>query len=192
MRILLPLATTALCISCADVPAPRPNQQTDSDVVPIGRHVALSTPIVKAWQRLPVGAPIHMLDDLAGMQGWLDSALIQSISMQTGIWRVLSEAGYSVYRVYPYLDASEQPTSFQGIVVKVNGDLTVAQLLLAIRTRRTDVLIDEYELFGDIALGTGIEIYNHARSTRFNPEPGRMEINAPRCRAIPCNTDSAK
>lgn len=125
-------------------------------------HVAQSTPIIYAWKDLPGGVPICNLDDRAATEGWLDRALIQHIGFQTGRWRIGIEPGYTVFRIYPFLaEGDSQPRVYQGIVLKVNGSLSVEQLLDAIRLRKTTVVLDEYALFGD-----GISIQKHSRPSR--------------------------
>lgn len=129
-------------------------------------HVARSTPIVKAWREIPVGSPVYALDDAAGAKDWLENSLIQLISVQTGVWNVGVEAGYSVFRIYPYLAAgSPQPRVYQGVVVKVNGDLSVDDLKAAIRERRTSIKIDEYDVFGD----GSVAVHRHSRPTAASP-----------------------
>jgi hypothetical protein len=113
-------------------------------------HVALSTPIVKAWRKLPVGVPVFTLDDLAATKGWLEQALIQRIDGQSGRWHIHIEAGYTVFRIYPYIaEGDPQPRVYQGIVLKVCGDLSVTELVTAIRERKSTVILDEYDLFGE-------------------------------------------
>jgi hypothetical protein len=122
-------------------------------------HVRLSAPIVKAWREVPVGSPVYALDDAAGTKDWLQRALIQRIEFQTGIWYVPIERGYSVFRIYPYLSKdSPQPIVYQGIVLKVNGTLSVDDLLAAIRNRTPTIKIDEYDVFG--AGGVSVQRYS--------------------------------
>jgi hypothetical protein len=112
-------------------------------------HVRLSTPIVKAWSKIPVGSPVYALDDAVGAKDWTQRALVQHIETQTGLWHVWNEPGYSVFRIYPYLsNSSPQPSVYQGIVLKVNGTLSVPDLLAAIRNRTPTIRIDEYDVFG--------------------------------------------
>ena len=112
-------------------------------------HVRLSTPVVKAWRDIPVGSPVYALDDAVGAKDWLARALIQHIGVQTGIWHIWTEPGYSVFRIYPYLSKeSAQPSVYQGIVLKVKGSLSVEDLLAAIRNRTPTIKIDEYDVFG--------------------------------------------
>ena len=112
-------------------------------------HVQLSTPVVKAWREIPVGSPVYALDDAVGVKDWLGRALIQHIEFQTGKWHIWIEPGYSVFRVYPYLSkGSPQPSVYQGIVLKVNGTLSVEDLLAAIRNRTPTITVDEYDVFG--------------------------------------------
>jgi hypothetical protein len=35
-------------------------------------YIRLSTPVVKAWEQIPVGSPVYALDDAAGTKGWLN------------------------------------------------------------------------------------------------------------------------
>lgn len=138
-------------------------------------HVALSTPIVKAWQGLAVGVPVYVLDDLAATKGWLDRALVQSIGFQTGIWHIYIEPGYSVFRILPYLaEGDPQPRAYQGIVLKVAGHLSAAELIAAIRERKATVVIDEYDLFGK-----GVRVQKYSRRKRH--VPGR-DSDSPRGR----------
>ena len=130
-------------------------------------HVALSTPIVKAWQHLAVGVPVYVLDDLAATKGWLDRALVQYVDFQTGKWHINIEPGYSVFRIYPYLaERDPQPRAYQGIVLKVAGHLSAAELIAAIRERKATVVIDEYDLFGK-----GVNVQKYSR--RKGHVPGR-------------------
>jgi hypothetical protein len=65
------------------------------------RYIRLSTPVVTAWQQVPVGSPISALDDAAESKEWLTKSLFQRIDAQTGIWNILMEPGYSIFRIYP-------------------------------------------------------------------------------------------
>ena len=122
-------------------------------------HVALSTPIVKAWRDLAVGVPVYVLDDRAATKGWLDRALVQYVGFQTGIWHIHIEPGYSVFRIFPYLaEGDRQPRVYQGIVLKVAGHLSAAELIAAIRERKATVVIDEYDLFGK-----GVSVQKYSR-----------------------------
>jgi hypothetical protein len=112
-------------------------------------HIRLSTPVVMAWREIPVGSPVYALDDAARAKDWLEQSLIQSIEVQTGIWHIRLEPGYSVFRIYPYLSKeSPQPSAYQGIVLKVKGNLSAEDLLATIRTRTPTITIDEYDIFG--------------------------------------------
>ena len=140
--------TTALCFIALCTPA---TTQQNNQLQPGGEsdHLRVSTAIVKAWRRLPVGCPVHALDDLVVTKGWLEGALIQRVDRQTGIWHIQIERGYTVFRIYPYLsNASTEARDYQGIVLKVNGTLSVEDLIAAIRNRTSTVTIDEYDLFG--------------------------------------------
>jgi hypothetical protein len=122
-------------------------------------HVRLSTPVVKAWREIPVGSPVYALDDAVGAKDWLERALIQHIESQTGIWNIWIEPGYSVFRIYPYLSKrSPQPSVYQGIVLKVKGNLSVEDLCAAIRNRTPTIIIDEYDIFG--ADGLSVQRYS--------------------------------
>ena len=124
-------------------------------------YIRLSTPVVKAWGQIPVGSAVYALEDAAGNKDWLKSALIQRVDAQTGIWNILMEPGYSVFRIYPYQSKdSPQPCVYQGIVLKVNGVLTVDDLLVAIRNRITATKIDSYDVFG----GVGVEVQRYSRA----------------------------
>lgn len=121
----------------------------------------LSTPIVKAWEQVPVGSAVYALDDAAGTKDWLKRVLIQRVDAQTGIWNILMEPGYSIFRIYPYQSKdSPQPCVYQGIVLKVNGALTVDGLVAAIRHRTASIKIDSYDVFGGD--GVGMQRYSRA------------------------------
>lgn len=132
-------------------------------------YIRLSTPIVKAWEEIPVGSAVYALEDAAGTKDWLKRASIQRVDAQTGIWNIQMEPGYSVFRIYPYQSKdSPQPCVYQGIVLKVNGVLTVDDLLSAIRKRTTTTKIDSYDVFG----GEGVGIQRYSRTaTRAIPRP---------------------
>jgi len=124
-------------------------------------YIRLSTPVVKAWEQIHVGSPVYALDDAAGTKGWLKLALIQRVDFQTGIWNILGEPGYSVFRIYPYQSKdSPQPCVYQGIVLKVNGVLTVDDLIAAIRSRTRTTKIDSYDVFG----GDGVGVQRYSRT----------------------------
>ena len=132
-------------------------------------YIRLSTPIVKAWEQIRVGSAAYTLDDAAGDKDWLKRALFQRIDFQTGIWNILMEPGYSVFRIYPYQSKnSPRPCVYQGIVLKVNGVLTVGDLLTAIRKRTTTTKIDSYDVFGND--GVGVQRYLRT-PTRAVPGP---------------------
>jgi len=116
-------------------------------------YLAHSTPIIKAWEKVPVGSPIFALDDAAGTKGWLDRATAQLVDFQSGIWNIDIERGYSVFRIYPDLSKDDTHCVFQGIVVKVNGNLTVDDLLTAIRSRNSSIKIDSYDVFSGDSVG---------------------------------------
>lgn len=125
-------------------------------------HVRLSTPVVKAWREILVGSAVYALDDAVGTKDWLQRALIQRIEVQTGIWHIWIEPGYSVFRIYPYLSKeSPQPSVYQGIVLKVKGTLSVEDLLAAIRKRTSTIKIDEYDVFG--ADSVSVQRYSRPR-----------------------------
>jgi len=130
-------------------------------------YIRLSTPVVKAWGQIPVGSAAYALDDAAGNKDWSKRALIQRVDAQTGIWNILMERGYSVFRIYPYQsEDSPQPCVYQGIVLKVNGVLTVHDLLAAIRNRITTTKVDSYDVFG----GDGVGVQRYSRlATRAVP-----------------------
>jgi hypothetical protein len=126
---------------------------------PESDHLRLSTPVVKAWRKLPVGCPVYALDDAVVTKGWLEGALIQRIDRQTGIWHIEIERGYTVFRIYPYLsNVSGRWSLYQGIVLKVKGTLSEEDLLAAIRNRVSTVKIDEYDVFG--ADGLSLQKYS--------------------------------
>lgn len=131
----------------------RPPNREETD------HVRLSTPVVKAWREIHVGSPVYALDDVVGAKDWLERALIQRIDFQTGIWHIFVEPEYSVFRICPYLSkGSPQPNVYQGIILKVNGTLSVDDLLTAIRNRTPTIKIDEYDVFG--ADGLSVQRYS--------------------------------
>ena len=141
-------------MSSAQQPSSRTPEQEETD------HVRLSTPVVKAWREIPVGSPVYALDDAAGMKDWLERALIQRIEVQTGIWYVWIEPGFTVCRIYPYLsEKSPQPSVYQGICLKVNGTLSVKDLVAAIRNRTPTIKIDEYDVFG----ADRVSVQRHSR-----------------------------
>jgi len=134
------IVVLALYLACVGTAAAQ-REETD--------HVRLSTPIIKAWRDMPVGSPICALDEVVKTKDWLDRSLIQRIDFQTGIWHIFIEPGYSVFRVYPYLSTkSPQPTVYQGIVLKVIGDVSRDDLITAIRKHNSAIKIDEYDIFG--------------------------------------------
>lgn len=154
----LALSLAFLGISEAQQSISRPPKREETD------HVRLSTPVVKAWREIRVGSPVYALDDAVGAKDWLERALIQRIAGQTGAWQILIEPGYSVFRIYPYLSkGSPQPTVFQGIVLKVKGNLSVNDLRTAIRNRTPTITIDEYEVFG--ANNVGVQRYSRPHDT---------------------------
>jgi len=152
-------------------------------------HVRLSTPVVKAWRNLDLESPVYALTDLSPAKDWLDHAFIQPIPFQTGIWHIWIEPGYTVFRIYPYISkGSPQPSIYQGIVLKVNGDVSVDDLIAAIRNRSSTVKIDEFDIYGGAGLGLqkysrrhgGLEVLPDAEGR--NPRPLssalRLTINA--------------
>jgi len=116
-------------------------------------YMAHSTPIIKAWEKVSVGSPISALDDAAATKGWLDQATVQLVDLQSGIWNIDIERGYSVFRIYPDLSKDDTHCIFQGIVVKVNGNLTADDLLAAIKSRNSAVKIDSYDVFSGDSVG---------------------------------------
>ncbi len=116
--------------------------------------------MVKAWREISVGSPVFALDDALEVKDWMERSLIQRIDAQDGVWYIWTERGYSVFRIYPYLSkGSPQPSVYQGIVLKVNGNLSVNDLLTAIRRRTTAVRIDSYDTFG----GDGLSVQRYSR-----------------------------
>ncbi len=158
LRVALPLALQFALFafggaSLAQQSAPCKSKR-DAD------YIRLSTPVVKAWGQIPLGSAVYALDDPTGTKDWIKLALIQRIDAQTGIWNILIEPGYSVFRIYPYQSKdSPQPCVYQGIVLKVNGVLTVDELLSAIRDRTTTTKIDSYDVFG----GDGVAVQRYSR-----------------------------
>ncbi|HEY2113569.1 MAG TPA: hypothetical protein VGJ51_00655 [Candidatus Angelobacter sp.] len=123
-------------------------------------HVRLSTPVVKAWRNLDLESPVYTLTDLSPAKDWLEHAFIQPISLQYGIWHIWIEPGYAVFRIYPYISKdSPRPSIYQGIVLKVNGDMSVDALVAAIRNRTSTVKIDEFEIYG----GAGLNLQKYSR-----------------------------
>jgi hypothetical protein len=152
--LLLPSSLAYVRAGAAQQPTSRSPKRQDTD------HVRLSTPVVKAWREIPVGSPVYALGDAVGANDWLERAMVQHIEFQTGIWNIWIEPGYSVFRIYPYLaKGSPQPSVYQGIVLKVNGTLTVEDLLAAIRSRTPAVKIDEYDVLG----GDGVSVQRYSR-----------------------------
>ena len=128
-------------------------------------HVGLSTPLVKAWREIPVNSPAYALGDASISKDWMEHSLIQHIESQTGIWHIWIEPGYSVFRIYPYLNEKDPPPSFyQGIVLKVKGNLSTRDLLAAIQSRDPNVSIDEYEIFGP----SDLAVQRHSRAHHEN------------------------
>jgi len=124
-------------------------------------HVRLSTPVVRAWRQIPAGSPVYALDDAVEAKDWVRRSRIQRIDVQTGIWPIWIERGYSVFRIYPYLSkGSPQPSVYQGIVLKVNGALSVGDMVTAIRKRDSRIRIDSYAVFG----GDGVSVQRYSRS----------------------------
>jgi hypothetical protein len=125
-------------------------------------RVQLSTQVIKAWREIPVGSPVYALGDAAEQRDWLPQALIQEIDFQSGIWHIWIEPGYSVFRIYPYASkTSPWPVAYQGIVLKVNGRLSKRDLIAAIQSRSTSVMIDEYDVF---AADTSLNIQRYSRN----------------------------
>jgi hypothetical protein len=152
--IILPLALFAFAGSTLAQQSAPCKSRNDAD------YIRLSSPVVKAWSQVPVGTPVYALGDVTGAKGWLDRAMVQRVDAQTGIWNILMEPGYSVFEIYPYLAvASSQPCVYQGIVVKVNGILTVGDLLTAIRNRTATTKIDSYDVFGS----NGLSVQRYSR-----------------------------
>jgi hypothetical protein len=152
-------------------------------------HVQLSTPVLKGWRNLELETSVYTLTDLSPAKDWLEHAFIQPISTQMGIWHIWNEPGYTVFRIYPYISkGSPQPSIYQGIVLKVNGDMSVDGLVAAIRNRTSTVKIDEFEIYGGAGLNLqkysrrhgGLEVWPDAEGG--NPRPLssalRLTINA--------------
>jgi hypothetical protein len=141
----------------------------DSKKYPVDRtdHVTLSTPIVRAWRELSVGEPVHTLVDVTKSDRWLGHALVEAEWGHTGISRIELEAGYTIFRIYPYLAHREPlPRAFQGMVLKVRGQLSEYELITAIRKRDPSVAIDEFLVFGED--GETLRRSDRPR-TRFGP-----------------------
>jgi len=155
--LILTLSLASLTITSASVAQQLKPCKSSGE----SNYTRLSTPVVKAWEKIPVGSPVYALDDAAGTKDWLKLALIQRVDAQTGIWNILMESGYSVFRIYPYQSKDiPQPCVYQGIVLKVNGVLTVDDLLVAIRNRTTTTKIDSYDVFG----GDGVGVQRYSRT----------------------------
>jgi hypothetical protein len=156
LKAMLAVPLAAAGLACAQKAAPCKSSADAS-------YVQLSKPVVTAWQQLKVGSPIYALDDASGSKDWLTKALVQRIDAQTGIWNILMEPGYSVFRIYPFLSKNDPtPCVYQGIVVKVNGSLSVEDLLAAIRSRTTTIRIDSYDVFG--VEGIGVQRYSRQKT----------------------------
>lgn len=156
VALQLASSLTYVQVSAAQQSVPCSPKREETD------YVRLSTPVVKAWREIAVGSPIYALDDAVGPKDWLERALIEHIGGQTGIWYIQIERGYSVFRIYPYLSKrSSQPCVYQGIVLKVNGTLSVEDLLTAIRNRTQTIKIDEYDVFG--ADSVSVQRYSRRR-----------------------------
>ncbi|MEP6673347.1 MAG: hypothetical protein ABJF10_29630 [Chthoniobacter sp.] len=72
-------------------------------------------------------------------KGWTKKALIQTIDVQTGIWRVGMEKGTTVFRIYPYYSEREAGGSvaYACLVVKVaDPSVTRKQLIEAFEGQR--------------------------------------------------------
>ncbi len=109
------------------------------------------TRIIRAWRKLALAAPVYSIDDLAATPGWLHDAELQVIRVQSGQWNIGIEPGFTVFRIYPYIGMQPPPDSpgaYECLILKVEGHLTVADLLTAIRERRRDVTIDAFALYG--------------------------------------------
>ena len=172
-RVLIVLSLVVLCVSASGQ-----GQDQFSSKSNVGQsgsraqnpresdHVRLSTPILKEWRTIPLGSPVYKLVDAAGSEDWLEHSQIQPITVQTGVWHILIERGYSVFRIYPYLSNDNPPPNVhQGIVLRVNGSLSREQLVAAIRKRNPMVKIDEYEIFG----ADNVRVQRYSRQ----PQPGR-------------------
>ena len=129
-------------------------------------YVRLSTSVVKAWSAIPVASPVYALDDVVRQKDWLERSLIQRVDIQTGVWHILAEDGYSVFTIVPYFSKGSPPQGvYQGIVLKVNGALSVDDLLSAIRKRTPTVKIDSYDVYG--ANGVSVQRYSRAHLGPF-------------------------
>ena len=145
----------------SSVPASAQQSSSSASKRPESDYARLSTPVVKAWREIPVGSPIYALDDAVTAKDWLQRALIQKVDFQSGIWYIRIEPGYSVFRIYPYTSTtSPTPVAYQGIVLKVKGNLSEDDLTAAIRKRTATVRIDEYDVF---AADTSLNVQRYSR-----------------------------
>ena len=125
-------------------------QAQDPNLAKLTEHeyYELATPIVRSWCEISAESPAYVFDDMAGRKGWLERALIQRVTVQTGKWNIWIEKGYSVFVIFPYLaEVKSTPHITLGVVFKVKGDLTTAGLVKEIRDRNPDVTIDEFDVF---------------------------------------------
>jgi len=171
MRTVLGPSVALMLLLCALAPISYAQQSTTAKKPPkasaqASDHIRLSSPVLKGWREIAVGSPVYALDDAAGTKDWLQRARIQRVTAQTGIWHIWIERGYTVFGICPYLSEKDpEPPVYQGMVVKVNGDLSVADLIAAIRNRSSSVRIDEYDVFGKHGLSV-------QRYSRPNPPHG--------------------
>jgi hypothetical protein len=164
IRAIVRFTTLAIVIQFAPSFA-QPTKIAQESVPPqpgadVSEYIRLSTPVVKAWRDLAVGSSVYTLDSVVQARDWLRWAEIDRVWLQTGAWNIVFERGYTVFSIYPYRSAhGPQTIAYQGIVVKVNGDLSVDDLLAAIRDRSQAVKIDEYNTFG----ASGLSVVRRSR-----------------------------
>jgi hypothetical protein len=126
-------------------------------------HTSQSTPVLMAWREIPIGSPVYALDDAAGARDWLERSDVTLIDAQTGIWKIHYESGYTMFLISPYrakkLPHCPHPRRYQNIVIKVPGELSVADLFAAIRERNPGVTLDAYHVSG----AEGLEMFRTAQ-----------------------------
>jgi hypothetical protein len=104
-------------------------------------------PVVRAWGEIEAGNAVFILDDKAGLGDWMAKSSLTRVTFQTGIHPISIEDGYSVFSIMVPPPAGSVPArTFRGIILKIKGDLTVKDLVAAIRGRNPALVIDEFEV----------------------------------------------
>ena len=155
-RIILALSLVPMgCVDPEPAPVRGDKAQERSEVAkPAGYaaiHVERSTPIIQSWKELRSGDPVARLASVTPDREWLNHVLIQEIGGQSGKWDVWSEAGHTVFRIYPYMSAGEakHPPCYQGIVIKVNvHQMSAEALVQALRKGDKEPVLVEFSIFG--------------------------------------------